>query len=109
MKIVLFNTSIITCYGHFSFVPATLAQVQEQIKNSGSDRIISAIGHQATAEILSELLNIPISVNRIRHEQATDELGIVFKLKGRVKEGRILNREEIEAVGYEFGFLTRVR
>jgi len=32
---------------------------------------------------------------------------LVFKLKGRVPEGKVLSREELEAIGYEFGLLTR--
>jgi hypothetical protein len=33
---------------------------------------------------------------------------LVFKLKGLAPEGKILSREELEAVGYEFGLLVRI-
>jgi hypothetical protein len=68
----------------------------------------SAIGHQATAEILSDLLGRPVPVNRIQYSQNLGDKAIVFKVKGRVPEGVILKREEVEAMGYEFGILERI-
>ncbi|WP_352432769.1 DUF1874 domain-containing protein [Pyrinomonas sp.] len=35
------------------------------------------------------------------------EAALVFRLKRRIPEGKVLNRREIEEVGYEFGLLTR--
>ena len=46
-------------------------------------------------------------VNRMEFKQTTDDVALVFKVKQRVSEGRILTREEIEAIGYEFGLLSR--
>lgn len=68
----------------------------------------SAIGHQATAEILSELLSVPVGVNRIEYSQQVGERAIVFKLRGRVPEGCILTRNQIEEIGYDFGLLERI-
>jgi len=67
----------------------------------------SAIGHESTAEIMTELLGVDVRVNRQMAAQEVGTEAIVFKLKTRAPEGRILSREEIEAVGYEFGLLTR--
>lgn len=36
-----------------------------------------------------------------------NEIAIVFKLKGRPEEGKILTIQEIEEIGYEFGVLIR--
>ena len=112
-QIVLLNTSILTSYGTFSYQPMSLERVKERINSFdfvGGEPlpVLSAIGHQSTADILSELLEIPVEVNRINYRQELDDLAIVFKLKGRPLEGAILSREEIEAIGYEFGFLTRL-
>jgi hypothetical protein len=68
----------------------------------------SAIGHQATAEILTELLGVAVPVNRINYVQGVGDVAIVFKLRGRAPEGVILSRSEVEQMGYDFGLLTRV-
>ena len=67
----------------------------------------SAIGHESTAEILTELLGVNVPVNRQNYVQGINDKAIVFKLKTRAPEGVILNREQIEEIGYEFGLLTR--
>jgi hypothetical protein len=68
----------------------------------------SAIGHESTAEILTELLGIPVAVNRTNNKQAPGDRAIVFKLRGRPEEGRVLMRADIDRIGYDFGLLTRI-
>lgn len=67
----------------------------------------SAIGHQATAEILTELLGVPVAVNRQAFAQQMGDCAIVFKVHGRIPEGAILSRAELEVTGYDFGMLAR--
>lgn len=105
-KIILLNTGILTSYGTFDFQPVTLAEAKGMVKNY---EVISAIGHAATAEILSELLEIEVKSNRIEYTQNPDEIALVFKLKSRIPEGKVLNRSEIEEIGYEFGILKRLK
>lgn len=68
---------------------------------------ISAIGHQATAEVMSALLETSIPMNRIEFEQQPGQEALVFKLKSRIPEGKILTFEQIEEIGYEFKLLSR--
>ena len=56
---------------------------------------ISAIGHQGTAELLSELLGMNIPVNRIAIRLDHGDRAIVIQLLERLPEGKILSREEI--------------
>ena len=105
MKLAILNTSIVTSFGSFKYEPLSLENAQDICQKSD---ILSAIGHQSTAEILSDLLEISIDVNRIQFSQEVGQNAIVFKLKGRPPEGKILSREEIETIGYEFGLLTRL-
>ena len=105
MQLAILNTSIITAFGSFSYTPLSLGDAQDMV--ALSDDVLSAVGHQSTAEILTELLDTDIAVNRIQFSQSVGQKAIVFKLKGRAPEGKILDREEIEAIGYEFGLLTR--
>jgi hypothetical protein len=101
--ITLLNTSILTSYGSYTYEPLTLEEARRLIV----DGFTSAIGHQETAEVLSELLNTPVSVNRIEYVQQPGEKAIVFDIKSRIPAGVVLSREEIERLGYEFGLLTR--
>jgi hypothetical protein len=104
-KTVLLNTSILTDYGIFGYTPLTLEDARDIAQRENYE---SAIGHQATAEILTELLEVPVSVNRTNNKQSPGDQSIVFKLRGRPEEGKILSREDIDRIGYDFGLLTRI-
>ena len=106
MKITLLNTSILTAYGTFDFQQISLVAARELVKNA---EIVSAIGHAATAEILSDLLEIKVEANRVNFVQTIENIALIFKLKARITEGKILNRAEIEEIGYEFGILRRLK
>lgn len=106
MKITLLNTSVLTSYGTFSFHGIPLVEAKGLVKKNG---FVSAIGHSATAEVLSDLLEIEVIANRTEFVQSIENIAIIFKLKSRVPEGKILNRTEIEEIGYEFGVLRRLK
>lgn len=105
MKVVLLNTTIVTTDGDYSIKTISL-EAKELVKNSD---VLSAIGHQSTADIVSELLEIPVSINRIMYNQNVGDIALCFKLKGRPEEGKILTITEIEAIGYEFKTMERVK
>src|SRR5947209_5546444 len=109
-KLTLLNTSILTSFGTFSYQPMTLEEARALVHKFWREGkpIQSAIGHQTTAELLSSLLEYPVAVNRMEFKQTVGTLALVFKLKGRPPEGKVLSREELEAIGYEFGLLQRV-
>jgi hypothetical protein len=65
------------------------------------------VGHVSTAEILTTLLDINIDVNRQMFEQQVNQTALVFKLNGRLPEGVVLSRDEIETMGYSFKTLIR--
>ena len=109
-KLTLLNTSILTNFGTYIYQPLTLEEARALVGEFQQSRkqIQSAIGHQATAELLSSLLAINVAVNRIEYLQAVGDVALVFKLKVRPPEGKVLSREEVEKMGYEFGLLRRV-
>lgn len=106
-KITLLNTSVLTSYGVFSFKCLPLAEARRIA--SEATEVQSAIGHASTAVLLSELLEIPVSVNRTEYSQAAGDTALIFKLKSRVTENKVLSRESVEAIGYEFGLLERLQ
>lgn len=107
MKLALLNTSIITTEGTFTLKGISLKEAQEIIKEN-KENLLSAIGHQSTAEIMSNLLNSEITVNRINFAQEVGQKALVFKLNGRTPEGVILSAKEIENIGYTFQLMERL-
>ncbi len=110
-RLILFNASILTSYGTFCFELLTFDEARELVNayRRENKEIISAVGHQATAELMSEILKFPVNKNRLDFSQKVDEAALIFKLKKRADEGEILSRAEIEEVGYEFGLLTKTQ
>lgn len=66
----------------------------------------SHIGHQATATIAGELLAVGVEVSRTPWDGRG--LGLALQLNGRPEEGKILSREEMEALGYSWRVLYRI-
>ena len=105
MKLAVLNTSILTTEGTFTLKDITLEEAKNLVTEN---EILSAVGHQSTADILTTLLETEIPMNRIQFAQETGQKALVFKLNGRPEEGKILTAEEIEAIGYKFQLLTKI-
>jgi len=101
--VTILNTSILTSYGSYNYCAISL----EMAKNLIADGFQSAVGHQSTCDVLTSLLGVSVPLNRIQYRQDEGDVALVFKLNGRPEEGKILTASEIEAIGYEFGELTR--
>lgn len=106
MKLALLNTTIATTDGLYAIKSISLEDARILVQGAELD---SAIGHQSTAEIMSALLGVDIPMNRQMFAQQSGQVALVFKLKGRPLEGAILNASEIEAIGYEFKTMERIR
>lgn len=104
-SIVIFNTAILTDFGSYDYSEISLNEAKDLVK----DGFRSALGHQATCDIISKLLDIDVKMNRINYKQKDGETVLVFKLKGRPEEGKILTVDEIEEVGYTFGLLKKLK
>ncbi|HWP41742.1 MAG TPA: YddF family protein [Blastocatellia bacterium] len=109
-RMTLLNTSVVSEYGTYTYKPLSLDEARELVRafQQPGKTIQSAIGHESTAGLLSELLGFEVPVNRMEFKQSLDDVALVFKLKQRPPEGRILSRQELDAIGYEFGLLTRI-
>lgn len=106
MKIAILNTSIMTTEGTYTLTKISLDEAK---KLASENETLSAVGHQSTADILTELLGVPVPLNRIQFAQVPGQKAIVFKLNGRPPEGKILSRAEIEAIGYTFQLMQRTQ
>ncbi|HEX8137546.1 MAG TPA: DUF1874 domain-containing protein [Pyrinomonadaceae bacterium] len=110
-KLTLLNSSILTSFGTYVYEPLTLEKacaLVSAFRQEGKP-IQSAIGHEATAALLSDLFGIAVAVNRIKHRQTVEDTVVVFILNyERLPERKVLSREELEEIGYEFGLLRRI-
>lgn len=103
--IAILNGAIITADGEYSCRTISLEEAKKLIQSS--PEIISAVGHKSTAEIITDLLEREVSLNRINFHQEAGQQALVFKLNSRPPEGIILTRAEIEEFGYQFQLLSR--
>ncbi|MFV0389553.1 MAG: STIV orfB116 family protein [Pyrinomonadaceae bacterium] len=105
-KTIVLNAPVVTAAGTYKYRLISHSEALEIVAKS--DELVSAIGHSSTAAVLTKLLKTEISVNRISVTQEIDCVAIVFRLKQRVPEGVVLDVEELERIGYEFGLLERI-
>ena len=107
--ITVLNTSILTNFGKYQYSEISLDRAREIAQQANDfNQLVSAVGHQSACDILTKLLGVTIPMNRIEYKQEVGTAALIFKLKGRPEEGKILTVEEIEEIGYNFGLLIRL-
>jgi len=104
--ITLLNSPILTAHGTYSYGPVSLEEARRLVRDEPWQ---SAIGHVATAEVLSTLLDVAVPMNRIRYVQEPGATALVLALRQRPPEGAVLNRREVEEIGYDFAILKRTK
>lgn len=105
MKVALFNGTIATTNGVYKVSDIDIDSAKKLICKNG---FISAIGHESTAEIISDLFGMDIPMNRIQFRQKVRQKAVVFKLNQRPPEGSVLTRDEIEKIGYSLKLMERL-
>jgi hypothetical protein len=66
------------------------------------NEFLSVIGHEATASILTEILQTPIKANRVPVKIGKNDKLIIFQVMKRLEEGQILSSEEIKNLPTKF-------
>ena len=61
---------------------------------------VSAIGHEGTAKVLSQLLGIKIPTNRVSIFMKPGDVAVHFFLKTRLPEGKILSEQELKQLDF---------
>ena len=104
--LTLLNAPILTTFGSFTFELVEIEQAKQLVT---ANSFQSFIGHEITRKFLSEKLGVVIHYDRGNYLQQHGEQALIFRIKKRLGEGQVLKTfEEIEAIGYEFGLLTRI-
>ncbi len=76
--------------------PSSQEEVKEILARSPFKSII---GHEGNAQLLSSLLGVEIPVNRETFKLTSEDTLIVgMPSGGRLPEGKVLSREELEAI-----------
>jgi len=77
---------------------ASLEEAQALLRNG----FTSAVGHEGTAQVLSELLGIPVDYRRDRPSifMKKGDKGLHFFMKKRLPEGVVLTSEELKNLDY---------
>ncbi|MEM4458355.1 MAG: YddF family protein [Candidatus Caldarchaeum sp.] len=63
---------------------------------------VSAIGHEGTAQVLTQLLAIDVPMQRIQVKLNRGDSVVAFVLKTRLPEGKVLTADELRRLPYEF-------
>jgi len=102
MTIFLLNTLIVP----IDFDKQTSANIRltkislEEAKTLLSGNFTSAVGHEGTAQLLSNLLEINVPVNRITVFLKKGDIAIHFFPKQRLPEGKVLSKEELSKIQF---------
>jgi hypothetical protein len=108
----LFNTLITPIQDNEALIRITkiTPDIAKQIINANNNNFTSAIGHSATAQLLSVLLGIQVPTNRIQAFLAPGDQAIAFVLKTRLPEGTVLTDiNQINQIGYDLYLIQRIQ
>ncbi len=75
MKYIL-NSSVCTSFGRYDYQPITPAEAREW----ASDGFTSTVGYEQTAEALTQLLGVPVPVDRRTIKMQPGDTALVFRL-----------------------------
>ena len=103
MTTYILNSPILTSYGYWKFEGPLSIVIAQAIVSNG---FTSAVGHSASSDILSRLLNVTIPVNRIHITLRPGDRALILRLMLRQPEGKVLNEIELNALPFELGLLT---
>jgi hypothetical protein len=72
----------------------------EEAKEVLADGFVSAVGHEATAKLLSQLLGIQVPMERRTIFLKPGDRAIHFFLKSRLPEGVVLTEEQLKGLDF---------
>ena len=104
-KIYVLNSAVLTSFGVYRYTQITIGMARDMLR---TNEFISAVGHEPTAKLMSKILGVEIPYNRMEVKMNIGDVAVVFRLKQRIPEGKVLSEEDMKNIGYEIGLLERV-
>jgi len=103
-KVIISNAFSLSMLGEATNVrinirSATIEEVRNLLLAGGFD---SAVGHEATATLLTKLLGVEVKVERKTITLTPCTKLVVFQLLSRLPEGKVLTEDELMKVDYKF-------
>lgn len=92
------NTTIAPGLGTYRFSRIEETEARRIVQLCG---IVSHVGHEAAAQVATELLGTSVAFDRTPWEAKTGDTAIAVKLRGRALEGEILTRAEMDEIGFD--------
>jgi len=89
--------------------PTTIKVVEtseDEVKRVIASGFVSAIGHEATAKIISSQLGISVQVNRVSIQLKAGDVLVVFQLLKRLEEGKVLTEDEMKQMPAKWFLVT---
>jgi hypothetical protein len=105
MTVYLLNSLIVPVdFTRYSVVwvrmrQTTVEEVRDLLKNSYWE---SAVGHEATASLLSKILGVEVPMRRVPIYAKPGDVLVHFGLRTRLPEGRVLSEEELRQLDFYF-------
>ena len=112
MTLYIMSTTVIPsgAWGRWEMDSIDLGQAAQMVwpEGPGYTGWVSAVGHESTAQVLSDLLGVSIPANRITVEPVPGDRFLCFRLLRRPAEGAILDRSTLESIGFEFALMRYI-
>jgi len=87
--------------GEEYLITARQISIEESKEMLEKEQFVSAVGHEATAKLLTNVLGVEVPYNRIQITLQPGDKVIAFLLKKRLEEGKVIKTvEELEQIGY---------
>lgn len=105
LPVVIFNGPICTTVGLYRVTDLDVEEARQLVRTNG---YVSAVGHDASAEVLSHILQVEVPMNRIEYRQKIGQKAIALKLNVRPPEGQVLTAEQMFQIGFGLQLMERL-
>lgn len=110
MSLYLLNSLITPIKDHYALFEIKQISIEEARKIiQTKPSFVSAVGHNATAQLMSLALGVEVPANRVSIYFSKGDEAIALVLMRRLAEGQIIKTmEELESIGYTLYYIRRV-